>query len=282
MTSDERNTGDQMHADNETTRFEDFEEIACEAARAGGELLRDRFHSREFVEAEQKGLHDWVTQTDRDAEHRVVSVLRKRCPDHEVMAEEGSPDAAHAPYRWVVDPLDGTTNFIHHVPTFGVSVGLEGPDGLLAAAIYDPVRDEMFHARRGGGARCNGTPIHCSVPDGPGHSLIATGFPFRELNRLGKYLEVFERYVRSTAGLRRAGAASIDLAYTACGRYDGFFEVGLARWDVAAGTLLVQEAGGVVTDLVGGATHLDTGDIVAASPGMHAWLLEHTRDVFET
>jgi myo-inositol-1(or 4)-monophosphatase len=151
---------------------------------------------------------------------------------------------------------------------------------LLAGAIHDPIRDETFHASRGGGAKLDGEPIRCSAPGKMGQALIATGFPFRELSRLGGYLEAFEAFVRSTAGIRRAGSAAIDLAYTACGRYDGFWEIGLSRWDIAAGTLLVREAGGTVTDVVGGDGSLDSGDIVAAGPGMHGKLLEVTKRAF--
>ena len=259
----------------------DFEATAREAACAGGRLLRQRFHENRPIRVESKGLHDFVTQVDRDAESVVLSVLRGRYPDHAIMSEEGSPDEAATDLRWVVDPLDWTTNFIHGVPTFGVSVALEGPDGLLAGAIHDPIRDETFHAHRGGGARMNDEPIGCAAPPGLQNALVATGFPFRELSRVGPYMKVFETFIRSTAGLRRAGAASIDLAYTACGRYDGFWEVGLSRWDVAAGVLIVREAGGRVTDLVGGDTTLDTGDIVAAGPALHQAMLEVTRVAFE-
>ena len=153
----------------------------------------------------------------------------------------------------MVDPLDGTTNFIHGVHLRGLGGG-EDPSGLLAGAVFDPFHDELFHAHRGGGARLNGAVIACSRPATLHEALIATGFPFRELSRLHGYLDAFEAFVRTTAGLRRAGSASIDLAYTACGRYDGFFEVGLSRWDIAAGTLLIEEAGGIVTDVAGGET----------------------------
>jgi myo-inositol-1(or 4)-monophosphatase len=229
---------------------------------------------------ELKGLHDFVTVVDREAEAAVLGYLKGHFPDHTVMAEEGSPEAEAADYRWIVDPLDGTTNFIHGVPVFAVSVALEDPEGLVAGAIHDPIRDETFHAHRGGGARMNGEPIRCSEPAGTPEALIATGFPFRELSRVDRYLEAFEAFIRSTAGLRRAGSASIDLAYTACGRYDGFWEIGLSRWDIAAGALIVSEAGGRVTDILGGDTYLDTGDIVAAGERFHAAVLDVTRAAF--
>jgi myo-inositol-1(or 4)-monophosphatase len=258
----------------------EFERVAAAAAKAAGRMLRDRFQERKPIDVEEKGLHDFVTAIDREAEATVVGHLMQHFPDHTVMAEEGSPEAADADHRWIVDPLDGTTNFIHGVPVFGVSVALEDREGLVAGVIHDPIRDETFHAHRGGGARLNGEPIRCSHPRGADEALVATGFPFRELSRLDRYLLAFEAFVHSTAGLRRAGSASIDLAYTACGRYDGFWEIGLSRWDIAAGTLIVREAGGKVTDILGGDTHLDSGDIVAAGEDFHGTLLEVTRAAF--
>ena len=257
-----------------------FEQVACDAAKSAGRLIREHFSEKKPISVEMKGLHDFVTAVDREAEAAVLGHLMEHFPDHTVMAEEGSPEAAAADYRWIVDPLDGTTNFIHGVPVFAVSVALEDREGLVAGVIHDPLRDETFHACRGGGARMNGEPIRCSRPAGAHEALIATGFPFRELSRVDRYLKAFEAFIRTTAGLRRAGSACLDLAYTACGRYDGFWEIGLSRWDIAAGTLIVREAGGKVTDIVGGDTQLDTGDIVAAGEQFHATLLEVTRAAF--
>jgi len=250
-----------------------FEDAACAAAREGGEVLRRRFRGTESLLVELKGLHDFVTDVDREAEAAVVGHLRSRFPDHSFLAEEGHHDQPAASFRWIVDPLDGTTNYIHGVGTFAVSVALEDASGLVAAAVFDPIRDEMFHAHRSGGARLNGRLIRCSRPRSLDEALIATGFPFRELARLDPYLRVFERFVRASAGLRRAGSAALDLAYTACGRYDGFWEIGLRRWDVAAGALLVLEAGGVVTDPGGGGMFLETGDIVAGGQEIHGSML---------
>ena len=249
-----------------------------DAARLAGVVLRRRFRPRERLQVETKGMHDFVTEVDREAEAAVVAYVRANFPDHSILAEEGSPSQQAGGVRWVVDPLDGTTNFIHGVPTFAVSVAVEDSSGVLAGAIYDPVHEEMFHAHRGGGARLNWESIACTRPASLHDALIATGFPFRELSRLAGYLTAFERFVRTTAGLRRAGSASLDLAYTACGRYDGFFEIGLSRWDIAAGTLLVQEAGGRVTDPGGGKDYLETGDLVAAGPTLHAAMLAITSD----
>lgn len=260
--------------------YREFEEIAVEAARAGGRVLQRRFAERERLTVETKARHDYVTEVDREAEAAVVDVLRRRTPGHAILAEEGSLGAASASHRWIVDPLDGTTNFIHGVPTFAVSIGLEAPEGLVAGVVHDPCRDETFHARRGGGAFLNGSPIRCTPVDHLDAALIATGFPFREMSNLPSYLRAFERFVRSTSGLRRAGSASMDLAYTAAGRYDGFFEVGLFAWDVAGGALVVREAGGVVTDVRGGDAFLEQGSIVAAGPRLHGAMLAVTKASF--
>ena len=256
-----------------------LEATACDAARAAGVILRSWFRRRDLT-PESKGLHDFVTAADREAEAAVVSVLKSRHPDHTIMAEEGTPGAQRSGYRWIVDPLDGTTNFIHGVTPFSVSVGVEDDEGLVAGAIFDPTRDEMFHACRTGGARLDGRTIRCSDPP-TGDALIATGFPFRELTRLPQYMRAFEAVVRQAAGVRRAGSAAIDMARTACGRYDGFFELGLSRWDLAAGILIVREAGGWVSDWRGMDRALDTGDIIAAGPTLHRVLVEITRTALD-
>jgi myo-inositol-1(or 4)-monophosphatase len=257
-----------------------WEEIAIEAAHLGGEILRRHFRTERASRIQTKGLHDFVTEVDLESDRVIVEFLRSRCPDHQVMSEEGNPDTQRTNFRWIVDPLDGTTNFAHGVLPFSVSIALEDADGLVAAAVHDPMHAETFHAHRNGGARLNGERIRCSRPADPGEALVATGFPFRELSRLDRYMEAFEKVVRCTAGLRRAGSAAIDLAYSACGRYDGFFEIGLAPWDVAAGALLVREAGGIVTDVIGGDEYLESGEIVAGGQEIHSTLLKITAAAF--
>jgi myo-inositol-1(or 4)-monophosphatase len=180
--------------------------------------------------------------------------------------------------RWIIDPLDGTTNFIHGIPMFCVSVALEDRDGLLAGAIYDPVHDEMFHASRGNGARLNNRSIRCSDPARFDDALLCTGFPFRYFHKVDGYLKVFRTFMEGTSGIRRAGSAAMDLAYTACGRYDGFWETGLAPWDMAAGALLVREAGGLVTDFIGGDRYLEDGEIVAGGAAVHRRMLGAVRE----
>ena len=255
----------------------ELELIAVVAAHAGAAVLERAFGERRELTVETKSAKDYVTAADREAEAAIVRVLARETPDFTILAEEGSPRQVRSGHRWIVDPLDGTTNFIHGVPTFAVSIGLEDASGLLAGVVHDPCRHETFAAHRGGGARLDGRPIAVSRPEGLESAVLATGFPFRKLDQLPAYLVAFERFCRTTSGLRRAGSASLDLAYTAAGRYDGFFEVGLSPWDVAAGALLVVEAGGVVTDTGGGPGYIESGSIVAASPGMHAAMLEVTR-----
>lgn len=257
-----------------------FEEAAREAAHRAGEVLRRRFRRPSELQVESKGWHDFVTDVDREAEDAAAGYLRGLYPDHEIMAEEGSPEAVSRGYCWILDPLDGTTNFIHGVPTFAVSVALEDPSGLAAAAIFDPVHDETFVAGRGRGARLNGEPVRCSEARRLEGTLIATGIPFQDLSVLPRYLAAFEGFVRSGARPRRAGAASLDLAFTACGRYDGFWEIGLRAWDLAAGALLIREAGGVVTDVTGGDDFLERGEILGAASGVHAAALGITRAAF--
>ena len=254
----------------------ELERIAIAAAEAGADVVRRRFSEHARLHVEVKASKDYVTEVDREAEAAIVAVLKRETPSFAIVAEEGSPTASMPFPRWIVDPLDGTTNFIHGVPTFGVSVAVEDASGLAAGAIVDPCREEVFAAYRDGSARLNGEPIRTSRPESLQTALLATGFPFRELTRLPGYLKAFETFCRSTSGLRRAGAASLDLAYTACGRYDGFFEVGLSPWDVAAGALLVTEAGGIVTDTGGGPEFLK-GSVVAAGPTLHAAMLAVTR-----
>ena len=256
----------------------DWEAAAREAARLAGDQLRQRFRRTAGLDVRRKAFHDFVTEADRAAEEAITGFLLARFPDHAIMAEEGSPEAERTELRWIIDPLDGTTNFIHGIPTFAVSVALEDREGLLAGAIYDPVHDEMFHASRGNGARLDGQAIRCSEPARFDDALLSTGFPFRYFHKVDGYLKVFRSFMEATSGIRRAGSAAMDLAYTACGRYDGFFETGLAPWDMAAGALLIREAGGIVTDFRGGDDFLGQGEIVAGGPAVHGRLLGAVRE----
>jgi myo-inositol-1(or 4)-monophosphatase len=253
---------------------------AVSCARAAGRVLLEHWSRRATFTVHQKGPNDFVTVADREAEAAVVRILRSRFPDHSIVAEESAASEGASGYRWFVDPLDGTTNYIHGYPLFGVSIGLMDGQGMRAAAVFDPVRDEMFTAARGQGAFLNGVRRHVTRPGRLANALVVTGIPFRSLDRLDQYLASFRSFIQGSAGIRRDGSAALDLAYVACGRLDGFWEMGLSSWDVAAGSLLVAEAGGVVTDFQGRSGFIETGDIIAAGPEIHPEMLAIVREAY--
>src|SRR5262245_3712603 len=252
--------------------------LASASGRACGRVMLDYWGKRGTYPIQEKGRNDFVTVVDRRAEEAIVGLIRERFPDHAIVAEESSPTARPDGFRWYIDPLDGTTNFIHGYPLFGVSVALADPQGMRAAAVYDPLRDEMFTATRGGGAFLNGKAIRVSPVEKLSKALLVTGFPFRVLDRLDPYLASFRSFVLGSSGIRRDGSAALDLAYVACGRYDGFWEMSLSPWDVAAGSLLVREAGGTVSDFQGREDYLESGDIIAASLNVHPAMLRIVRE----
>jgi myo-inositol-1(or 4)-monophosphatase len=273
----------------------DFHLSACvAAARAGARVLLHYWTRRGTYAVQEKGRADYVTVVDREAEEAMVRLIRGRFPDHRIVAEEaahaaavaGTPGApgraaeAAPSYRWYIDPLDGTTNYIHGYPLFCVSVGVADPQGMRAAAVYDPLRDEMFTAARGRGAFRNGEPIRVAGIDRLSRALLVTGIPFRSLDRLDHYLKSFRSFILGSAGIRRDGSAALNLAYVACGRYDGFWEQALSSWDVAAGSLLVREAGGLVSDFQGRDGYLESGDIVASAPSIHPAMLRLIREAY--
>lgn len=254
-----------------------FLESAIEAARLGGEVLLAH-RGRRPTGIDEKGLNDFVTDVDRASQRAVVEFLRKRHPDHSILAEEDEAHAGSSPYRWIIDPLDGTTNYIHDYPCYAVSVGVWRGDEAVAGAVLDPVRPELFYAERGGGAWLEAGPakrrrIRVSGAGGLDGALLVTGFPFRQIDRLEDYLRSFRELLARSSGVRRDGSAALDLCYVACGRLDGFWEQGLSAWDLAAGAILIEEAGGIITDYRGEGAYLDSGDVVAAAPGVHAEVL---------
>jgi len=234
---------------------------AEEAARRAASVLRERFAGPRTVA--YKGGIDLVTDADQASEQVILAFLRERHPDHGVLAEESGAGGVGAAFRWIIDPLDGTTNYAHRVPHFCVSVAVEGPDGLLAGAIADPLRGELFSAGRGLGAHLDGVPLKVSPVERLDRALLCTGFPYDVRERPEVPLGMFNRFVQRAQGIRRMGAAALDLAWVAAGRYDGFFEFGLKPWDVAAGALLVREAGGVASGTRGEPLKLDAGHILA-------------------
>ena len=244
--------------------------IALRAARSAGELIFRSIERLDVISINEKDARDYVTEVDHAAEKVIIDVLRKAYPNHGIHAEEsgltpGSGDGAD--YLWVIDPLDGTTNFIHGVPHFAVSIACIYRGRVEHAVVLDPVRQEEFTASRGRGAALNGRRIRVSGRRGLEGALLATGFPFRnnQLDNMDSYLGMFRSLVGQTAGIRRCGAASLDLAYVAAGRYDAFWEFGLSQWDIAAGALLVQEAGGLISDFVGGHEYLEKGQVVCGN-----------------
>jgi myo-inositol-1(or 4)-monophosphatase len=252
--------------------LDELTEVAEQAARSAGRLAADRLNQKRTIE--YKGGIDLVTDADKACEAEIVAHLRARFPTHALLAEEsGFAQGSAEGYRWIVDPIDGTTNYAHHVPHFCVSVAVEGPLpegglGLLAGVVYAPMTDELFSATRGKGARCNGSGVQVSSPRELARSLLSTGFPYDVREKPEAPVGLFNRVLRKAQGVRRMGAAALDLAYVACGRFDGFFEFGLKPWDIAAGALLVQEAGGVMRRIDGAPLDLRFGDVLACGPGI--------------
>lgn len=255
-------------------------EVAEEAAREGGRILMDHYGKLEASDVRRKGKCDWVTTVDHASEEAIIRILKKAFPDHTILAEESAPKTAASPMQWLIDPLDGTVNYIHQFPMFGVSIALMQEGILEVGVVFDPIREELFTARRGGGAWLNGRRIQVTVHPNVREAMLATGFPFRAQKCLDLYLSSFRRLFLETGSIRRAGSAAIDLAYTACGRLDGFWEMALAPWDIAAGALLIEEAGGAVSDFFGKPRYLENGHITAGNRAVHKGLVEILTPIF--
>jgi len=246
--------------------------IAVKAARRAASIINRASLQLDLVTVQSKSPNDFVTEIDRAAEAAIIEVLRETYPQHGILAEE-SGESGQSEYQWIIDPLDGTTNFIHGFPQYAISIALARKGVLEQAVIFDPTRNELFTATKGSGAFLNDRRIRVSKRTRLNESLIGTGFPFREFDHIDPYLAIFRELAQKTAGIRRPGAAALDLAYVACGRLDGFWEFGLKPWDMAAGTLLIQEAGGLVSDLAGESGFLASGNVVAGTPKVFAQLL---------
>jgi myo-inositol-1(or 4)-monophosphatase len=247
--------------------------IAVKAARRAGNLIYRSADKIDHLTITKKSHADFVSEVDRAAEQVIMETLLEAYPSHAILAEE-SGSHGDSEYLWIIDPLDGTTNFLHGFPQFAVSIALEHKGILTQAVIYDPVRNELFTATRGQGAYLNDKRIRVSKRLHMADALIGTGFPYSNFQHVDAYMAILKDVMQKSSGLRRPGSAALDLAWMAAGRYDGFFETGLKAWDIAAGCLLITEAGGMVSDLVGKDSYIKTGHICAGNPEIHPQLLK--------
>jgi len=249
--------------------------IAVKAARAAGSIINRASLDLDLLKINVKSPNDFVTEVDHAAEQAVIETLLTAYPGHAILAEESGRQhgAKHSEYLWIIDPLDGTTNFIHGFPVYAVSIALAHRGVMQQAVVYDPARNDLFYATKGRGAYLNDRRLRVSKRTRMNEALIGTGFPFRKGDNFKRYVKMFEEVMQQCAGLRRPGAAALDLCYVAAGWYDGFFETGLNPWDIAAGSLMITEAGGVVSDFSGGGRWLERGNIIGAPPGVHEELV---------
>lgn len=248
------------------------------AARSAGSVIARAFENSDKIEIEAKGSNDFVTNIDLEAEQVIIDTLLKSYPDHSIVSEErGVITGKNPDYQWIIDPLDGTTNFVKGIPHFAVSIALKYKGKLDQAVIYDPIRGEFFTASRGKGAQLNNVRVRVKPHKELAGTILATGFPHKQKASTEAYLGMFKELFLKSADIRRSGAASLDLAYVAAGRVDGFWELGLKPWDTAAGELMVIEAGGLVTDLTGGHNHQKSGNIVATNPRLLKEILTDIR-----
>jgi myo-inositol-1(or 4)-monophosphatase len=258
--------------------FQDSEAFLAEVeaiAALGGERLMAHWRALDPEQVNEKARNDLVSAADLASEEAIIRAIRARFPDHGILSEEaGRSTPTDSGPTWIVDPLDGTTNFVHGIPQFAISIGVAVDGRVDFGVILDPCKNDVFSAARGHGARWNGKKCRVSGREGLSGALLATGFPFKAHRLLDPYLAIFREVFLRCKAIRRPGAAALDLAYTACGLFDGFFEFQLSAWDIAAGSVLVEEAGGVITDMDGGTDYLSSGNVVCGPSGVHRELLE--------
>lgn len=250
--------------------------IATRAARAAGDLIIRHVDRLDTLTVTNKDRNDFVSEVDRQAEDVIIRTLRKAYPKHSILAEESGEHDGNE-YQWIIDPLDGTTNFLHGFPQFSVSIALLHKGRLEQGVVYDPMRQELFQATRGAGAMLNNRRLRVTPRTSLAGALLGTGFPYKDHAHLDAYLAMLKDLIVETAGIRRPGSAALDLAYVAAGRLDGFWEIGLKPWDLAAGALLIQEAGGIVGDFSGGPSFLKHGHIVAGNAKIFAAIINTIR-----
>lgn len=265
-------------------RMKRIQEVAISAAQKAGEFILEASSDIRSLDIEQKSLHDYVSQVDRGAEERIVKTIKDHFPDHGIVGEEfGQQGQQISDYSWVIDPLDGTTNFLREIPHYAVSIAVLHKGIVVCGVVFDPTKNELFCAVRERGATLNGIPISVSGRSSIVGSLLSTGVPYsgENLARLDMFTDTMTGLLEcQTSGIRRLGAAALDLAYVAAGRYDGFWEASLKSWDIAAGALLVTESGGAVTELNGGGDYLQSGHILAASSAVHEDMLSVTSQTY--
>jgi myo-inositol-1(or 4)-monophosphatase len=247
---------------------------AIKAARRAGSIINRASNDLDKLAIERKAHNDFVSEVDRAAESAIIEVLNDAYPQHSILAEESGLKESESDYRWIIDPLDGTTNFLHGFPQYCVSIALAIKGQVHHGVIYDPTRNDLFTASKGGGAFLNDRRIRVSKTAHLKDALVGTGFPFKQFKHFDRYMAMFKDVTQAASAVRRPGAAALDLAYVACGRYDAFWEMGLSSWDMAAGTLMIKEAGGLVADLRGEDRFLETGEVIAATPKVFPALLK--------
>jgi len=252
----------------------DIFDTAVEAAKQAGTFLRESVGKVKSIEQKLGQARNLVSEIDKGSEAMIVRMIKERHPGHDVLAEESGAHGTPSEYRWIIDPLDGTTNFLHGVPIFSVTISVEHKGELIAGVTYDPNRDELFTAQEGSGAYLNGSKIHVTSTSSLIEGLLVTGFPYDLADRYDGILEHFNNFALAAQGVRRLGSAALDLAYVAAGRFDGFWEVSLNPWDIAAGVLLVKEAGGKVSDLLGAPLSIYQKQVVATNGKIHDACLE--------
>jgi len=255
--------------------MESLKALAVQAAKKAGRVLQRRLGRTRRVD--YKGAVNLVTEMDFRSERIIVSEIRKRCPEHGFLAEEKVQEQTASPYRWIIDPLDGTTNYAHGYPVYGVSIALEKEGKIILGVVYDPSREELFVAEKGKGARLNGRRIRVSSASRLSKSLLATGFPYDLRESKANNFDHFQNFALRVHAVRRAGSAALDLCYVAAGRFDGFWEMKLGPWDLAAGGLMVQEAGGRVTDFQGRPLGLDGRQVLASNSRIHREMMKILR-----
>ena len=251
--------------------------IAIRAARAAGNIIASGFDNRTDLQIEAKGDNDYVTSVDKEAERAIIYKIKQSYPEHSFVGEEGGVVAGDDDFKWVIDPLDGTTNFIKGIPHFAVSIALMHKGRLDQGVIFDPIRGELFTASRGAGAQLNGFRIRASTAKELSQTILGTSFPYKNKTSLPQYQESFNKIFMQAGDIRRSGSAALDLAYVASGRYDGYWERGLKPWDIAAGELMVRESGGLVTDFSGGNDPMHKGEIIAGNPKIVQILAKHLK-----